>query len=194
MRSRRVWRCTPGYCSESVTATLGGPTQREQMHQYVREERGRLHTRTDRATDAVRDVLHRHAPESRATRSTLLAVHFKEAHRRRHNPFLSHAVEGLGWLLVNLLPKPLIIDAQDFDPARHSSPWRKQDENAKAQQLLAAKKGIRNALAEIPLSYGRLIAVTDVLNARQVQSIRGGAWTPEKVRKLTRRIATSSMI
>ena len=175
--------------------------QRERVRQYVREERGQLideiafmDTRTDRATDAVRDVLHRHAPELRATHPTLLAVHFKEMHHWRHNPFLSHAVEELGLLLVNLSPDPLMIDGQDFDPARHFSTWRKQDESAKARLRLAAEEGIRNALVEIPVGQGRWITVSNLLNARQVRTIRGGAWTPENVRKLAHRIATCSMV
>ena len=61
-----------------------------------------------------------------------------------------------------------------------------------ARLRLDAHEGLRVALAEVPDGNGRWQAVAEVLNGRSIQTIRGGMWTAENVRKLARRLDTAS--
>ncbi len=169
--------------------------QRERVQGWVRERRGTLlgevafmDTRTDRATDAVRDVLRRAAPAYSGKGATLLAVQFHEVHHWRHNPFLHHAAAELGLEMMPLSPDPLTIDGQVFDPARHFAAWRTRDGSAMARLRLDAHEGLQAALAEVPDGTGRWKAVAGLLNGRGVRTIRGGSWTAENVRKLAGRL------
>lgn len=90
--------------------------QRERVRGWVREQGGTLlgevafmDTRTDRATDAVRDVLRRAAAAYAGKGATLLAVQFHEVHHWQHNPFLHEAAGELGLEVVGLSPDPLTI-------------------------------------------------------------------------------------
>ena len=169
--------------------------QRERVRGWVRERRGTLlgevafmDTRTDRATNAVRDVLRRAAPAYAGKGATLLAVRFEEVHHWRHNPFLHQAAEELGLEVMPLSPDPLIIDGQVFDPAQHFATWRKDDGTAMARLRLDAHEGLQAALAEVPDGTGRWQAIAGLLNGRGIHTIRGGSWTAENVRKLAGRL------
>ena len=114
--------------------------QRERVRGWVREQGGTLlgevafmDTRTDRATDAVRDVLRRAAPAYAGKDATLLAVHFHEVHHWRHNPALHAAAKELGLEVMPLSPDSLIIGGEVFDPARHFAAWRTEDGSAMAR-------------------------------------------------------------
>lgn len=170
--------------------------QRERVQRYVKAEAGKLideiafmETRTDRATDAVRDVLLRHAPALHTTRPTLLTVRFDAAQHWRPNPFIQHAADELGLRLMSLPPDAVVIDGQVFDPARHFAAWRRRDESAMARLRLAAEEGLRSALAATAAGSGRWSVVAEMLNADGTKTIRGGRWTPENVRKLASRIS-----
>ncbi len=169
--------------------------QRERVRGWVHKDGGTLlgevafmDTRTDRATDAVRDVLRRAAPAYAGKGATLLAVQFHEVHHWRHNPFLHGAAEELGLEVMPLSPDPLTIDGQVFDPARHFAGWRKNDGSAMARLRLDAHEGLQAALAEAPDGDGRWQAVAGLLNGRGIRTIRGGTWTAENVRKLAGRL------
>ncbi len=169
--------------------------QRERVRGWVREHRGELlgevafmDTRTDRATDAVRDVLRRAAPAYAGMGATLLAVQFHEIHQWRRNPFLYEAAEELGLEVIGLSPNPLTIDGQVFDPARHFTSWRKEDDSAMARLRLHAHEGLQAALAEVPDGNGRWQAIAGLLNGRGVRTIRGGPWTATNIRKLAGRL------
>ncbi len=168
--------------------------QRERVRGWVREQGGTLlgevafmDTRTDRATDAVRDVLRRAAPTYAGKGATLLAVRFHEVHHWRHIPFLHDAAEELGLKVIGLSPDPLTIDGEVFDPAQHFAAWRTKDGSAMARLRLEAHVGLQAALAEVPDENGRWQAVADLLNRRGVRTIRGGSWTAENVRKFAGR-------
>ena len=169
--------------------------QRERVRGWVREQGGTLlgevafmDTRTDRATDAVRDVLRRTAPAYAGKDATLLAVHFHEVQYWRHNPFLHEAAEELGLEVVGLSPDPLTIGDEVFDPARHFAAWRTEDGSAMARLRLEAHVGLQGALTEVPDGNGRWQAVAGLLNGRGIRTIRGGNWTAENVRKLAGRL------
>ena len=169
--------------------------QRERVRGWVREQGGTLlgeiafmDTRTDRATDAVRDVLRRAAPAYAGKGATLLAVQFHEVHYWRHNPFLHEAAGELGLEVIGLSPDPLTIGGEVFDPARHFAAWRKADGSAMARLRLDAHEGLQAALDEVPDGNGRWQAVAGLLNGRGVRTIRGGSWTADNVRKLARRL------
>ena len=169
--------------------------QRERVRGWVREQGGALlgevafmDTRTDRATDAVRDVLRRAVPAYADKDATLLAVRFHEVHHWRHNPFLHAAAEELGLAVIGLSPDPLTIGGQVFDPARHFAAWRTEDGSAMARLRLEAHVGLQAALAEAPDGTGRWHAVAGLLNGRGVRTIQGGSWTAENVRKLAGRM------
>ena len=171
--------------------------QRERVRGWVRDEGGALlgevafmDTRTDRATDAVRDVLRRAAPAYAGKGATLVAVQFHEVHHWRHNPFLHEAAGELGLDVMPLSPDPLTIEGKVFDPARHFAAWRTEDGSAMARLRLDAHVGLQAALAEVPDGNGRWKAVAGLLNGRGVQTIRGGAWTAENVRKLAERLGS----
>ncbi len=173
--------------------------QRERVRRHVDAERGALvdeiafmDTRTDRATDAVRDVLRRHAEALRARSPTLLTIGFDQAHHWRPNPFIQRAADELGLSLLRLPPDPVLIDNQVFDPARHFAAWRKRDESTMARLRLAAEEDLRTALAATPAGPRRWIAIADRLNAQGTRTIRGGTWTPEAVRKLAGRVGAST--
>ena len=169
--------------------------QRERVRGWVREQGGTLlgevafmDTRTDRATDAVRDVLRRAAPAYAGKSATLLAVHFHEVHHWRHNPALHDAAQELGLEVIGLSPDSLTIGGEVFDPARHFAAWRTEDGSAMARLRRHAHEGLQAALAEVPDGNGRWQAVADLLNGRGVRTIRGGSWTAENVRKLAGRL------
>ena len=173
--------------------------QRERVRGWVRDQSGALlgevafmDTRTDRATDAVRDVLRRAAPAYAGTGATLVAVRFDEVHHWRHNPFLPAAAEELGLAVMPLSPDPLTISGQVFDPARHFAAWRREDGRAMARLRLDAHAGLQAALAEVPDGDGRWQAMAGVLNGRGVRTIRGGTWSAENVRKLAGRLGLAS--
>lgn len=76
--------------------------QRERVRRHVQDDGGDLlaeisfmNTRTDRATDAVRDVLHRHAPAFLVVSPTVLTVRFEDNSHWRLNPFVHHAASKL---------------------------------------------------------------------------------------------------
>ena len=167
--------------------------QRECVRRYVRDEGGELaaeiafmETRTDRATDAVRDVLRRKAP-TRLGALTLLAVAFEENHHWRPNPFLKIAADELGLQLIRLSPDPITLDGELFDPARHFATWRDQDVRAMEQLRLAAQEGMQAARGEVPDGAGRWAKIATLLNSRGVKTVRGGQWTAENVRKFVQR-------
>lgn len=169
--------------------------QRERVRRYVRADAGRLigeiafmDTRTDRATEAVEDVLRREMPAYAGTKVTLLTVAFQEVHHWRPNPFMHQVADELGLSLVGLPPDPLTIDGQVFDPARHFAAWRKQDASAMTQLRLEAQEALQAALLEVPAGDGRWQIVAKLLNDRGVKTIRGGSWTRENVRKLSGRL------
>jgi hypothetical protein len=169
--------------------------QRERVRGWVRDQGGSLlgelafmDTRTDRATDAVRDALRRAAPAYAGTGATLLAVQFHEAHHWRRNPFLHEAAAELGLQVIGLSPDPITIGGQRFDPARHFAQWRTADGAATARLRLGAHEGLRAALAEVPAGDGRWHAMADLLNGRGIRTVQGGTWTAENVRKLVSRL------
>ena len=169
--------------------------QRERVRNHVRADAGRLvgevafmDTRTDRATEAVEDVLRRKMPAYAGMRVILLSVAFQEVHHWRPNPFIHRVAGELGLPLIGLPPDPLMIDGQVFDPARHFAAWRKQDASAMTQLRLEAQEALQAALLEVPAGDGRWHIVAGLLNDRAVRTIRGGRWTPENVRKLTGRL------
>lgn len=169
--------------------------QRERVRCWVHEDGGTLlgevafmDTRTDRATDAVREVLRRAPPAYAGMSATLLAVQFHESHHWRHNPFLYEAAQELGLEVIGLSPDPIAIDGQVFDPARHFAAWRKEDGSAMTQLRLDAHEGLQAALAEVPDGNGRWQAIAGLLNGRGVRTIRGGTWTATNVRKLVGRL------
>ena len=173
--------------------------QRRRAQQHVGEQGGRMageiafmDTRPDRATDAVRDVLRRHAPalapSLAAARPTLLTVRFDQAQRWRPNPFIRQVAEELGLPLLDLPPDPVVIDGAVFDPARHFGAWRRRDESAMARLRLEAAEGLRAALDLVPEGPGRWQAIAGRLNDAGTRTIRGGGWTAENVRKLTVRM------
>ena len=169
--------------------------QRERVRGWVRKRGGTLlgevafmDTRTDRATNAVRDVLRRAAPAYAGQGATLVAVQFHEIHHWRHNPFLHEAAQELGLEVIGLSPDPLIIDDEVFDPAQHFAAWRTEDGSAMARLRLAAHEGLQAALAEIPDGNGRWQAIAGLLNGRVVRTIQGGSWTAENVRKFAKRL------
>ena len=169
--------------------------QRERVRSWVRDEGGTLlgevafiDTRTDRATDAVRDLLRRVAPAYAGKGATLVAVHFHEVHHWRRNPFLHEAAEELGLEVVGLSPDPLTIGGEVFDPARHFAAWRTEDGSAMARLRQQAHVGLQATLAEVPDGTGRWQAVAGLLNGRGVRTIRGGSWTADNVRKLAGRL------
>ena len=169
--------------------------QRERVRGWVRGRGGTLlgeiafmDTRTDRATDAVRDVLRRAAPAYAGKGATLLAVQFHEVQHWRRNPFLYEAAHELGLEVIGLSPDPLTINGQEFDPAQHFAAWRTEDGSVMARLRLDARDGLRAALAEVPDGNGRWQAVAGLLNGRGIQTIQGGTWTAENVRKLAGRL------
>ena len=147
-----------------------------------------MDTRTDRATDAVRDVLRRAAPAYAGKGATLLTVRFDEVNHWRHNPFLLDAAQELGLEVIGLSPDPLTIGGEVFDPARHFAAWRTEDASTMARLRLDAHVGLQAALAEVPDGTGRWQVVAHMLNGRGVRTIRGGGWTAENVRKLAGRL------
>ena len=170
--------------------------QRERVRRYIQVNGGRLiaeipfmDTRTDRATEAVRDVLQRHAPAFLAAKPALLTVRFEETGHWRPNPFVHSAASELGLELIGLPPEPLLIDGKIFDPACHFATWRKRDATAMARLRLNADDALSMALAATPPGEGRWQGIADALNARDVRTIRGGAWTAENVRKRAGRLA-----
>lgn len=173
--------------------------QRVRVRRYVDEAGGKLvaeiafmDTRTDRATEAVRDVLRRNQAGLTAARPTLLAVRFDDPGQWRPNPFLDRAAADLGLDLIGLPPDPLVIDGETFDPARHFAAWRKCDGAAMAGLRYAAEAALTAVLTEIPAGNGRWAAVAALLNGRDVRTIRGGHWTAENARKLAGRRASES--
>lgn len=169
--------------------------QRERVRGWVRGHGGTLlgevafmDTRTDRATDAVRDVLRRAVLAYAGQGATLVAVQFHEVHHWRHNPFLHEAAEELGLEVIGLSPDPLTIGGEVFDPARHFAAWRAEDGSAMARLRLDAHQGLQAALAEVPDGNGRWQAIAGLLNGRGVRTIRCGRWTAENVRKLAGRM------
>ena len=170
--------------------------QRERVRRHVQDDGGDLiaeiafmDTRTDRATDAVRDVLHRHAPTFPIASPTVLTVRFEDNSHWRPNPFIHHAASELGLDLIGLSPDPLLIDGHIFDPARHFATWRRRDATAMARLRLNADEALSAALATTPPGEGRWQTIANSLNAQHVRSIRGGAWTPENVRERAGRLA-----
>lgn len=147
-----------------------------------------MDVRTDRATDAVKDVLAREAQAYARTCVALLAVRFADVHHWRRSRFLHEAAHDLGFDLVPLGPTPILIDDELFDPIRHFSEWRKRDEGAMLWLRAEAEEGLRAALAAAPESEGRWRIVADTLNGRGVRTIRGGKWTAENARKLAGRL------
>lgn len=136
--------------------------QHERVRGWVREHGGTLlgevafmDARTDRATDAVREVLRRAAPAYAGEDATLLAVQFHEMHRWRSNPFLYEAAQELGMAVIGLPPDLTTIGADVFDPARHFTAWRKENGSAMARLHLDAHEGLKAALAEVPDGNGR---------------------------------------
>ncbi len=167
--------------------------QRECVRRHVREEGGELvaeiafmETRTDRATDAVREVLRRKGP-AHQTGITLLAVAFEENGGWRPNPLMQTAADELGLRLIRLSPDPITIDDEVFDPARHFARWRDQDIRAMEQLRLAAQDGMQAALAQVPNGAGRWARIATLLNGLGIKTVRGGRWTPENVRKFVQR-------
>lgn len=165
--------------------------QRERVHHHVEDDGGDLiaeiafmDTRTDRATDAVRDVLHRHAPAFLIASPKVLNVRFEDNSHWRPNPFVHRAASELGLDLIGLPPDPLLINGHIFDPARHFAIWRKRDATAIARLRFNADEALSAALAATPLGEGRWQTIAKSLNAQHVRTIRGGAWTPENVRKV----------
>ena len=169
--------------------------QRERVRRWVCEQGGTLlgevafmDTRTDRATDAVRDVLHRALPAYAGQGATLLAVRFDEDHLWRTNPFLYEAARELGLEVIPLSPDTLTIDGKSFNPARHFATRREEDGRAMARLRQDAHEGLQAALAEVPDGNGRWQTIAGLLNERGIRTIQGSTWTTDNVRKLTRRL------
>lgn len=169
--------------------------QREVIRRWVAEEKGELigevafmDTRTDRATEAVRDVLERRVPTEARRGASLVAVEFSNDHNWRPNPFLWRAARTLGMRLERLPPDPILIGGKLFHPARHFAEWRKRDRSVMTRLRLEAYAGLRTSLSEVPDGEGRWRQVADALNGRGTRTVRGGTWTAENVRKLAGRL------
>ena len=113
------FRDLPSDANAGAAASRTIRYQRERVRGWVREQGGTLlgevafmDTRTDRTTDAARDVLRRVTPTYAGKGATQLAVHFHEVHHWRHNPFLHEAAEELGIEVIGLSPDPLTIGAR----------------------------------------------------------------------------------
>lgn len=125
------FRSLPSDVDAAAAASRTIHYQRERVRGYVRQQSGTLlgelafmDTRTDRATDAVRDVLRRAMPAYAGHSATMLAVRFEDHHFWRNNPFLHEAAQELGLPLLGLSPDPLTIGGKKFNPTRHFAAWR----------------------------------------------------------------------
>ena len=168
--------------------------QRRRVQRYVDEERGELieeiafmDVRTDRATEVVEAELRRRVTRY-AGAATLVSVAFDLHHRWRHNPYLHAAVDAIGIRSMTLTPDPIELDGQLFDPIVHFARWRGRDAEAKERLRYEANAGLLQALHEIPARRGRWAEIAALLNARNVRSIHGKAWSAEGVRKHTTRL------
>ena len=143
----------------------------------------------DRATDAVRSTLRKHA-EKFARSATLIHVRFSEMDHWRPNQHLLEEARTLGFDTLPLPPDPIEIDGVQFDPIRHFKQWRERDQTMKARLQAQASAGLRAALDAVLPGAGRWRAIADRLNADRIRTVRGAAWTPEAVRKAAGNIET----
>jgi hypothetical protein len=160
---------------------------------FVRDQRGTMlaeiafcDVRHDRATDAVRSTLRKHAA-AHAGRATLLYVRFNEIDHWRPNIHLVHEAERLGLTSLPLSPDALLIDGVLFDPARHFREWRERDRTMKGRLDVNAAAALRVALDAVKEGPGRWQTIAARLNADGVRTVRGGWWTAEGVRKAAAR-------
>lgn len=170
--------------------------QRERVRRHLRDNGGQLvdeiafmDVRPDRATETVRDVLQRKASGHAHAGVTLVTVAFEQAAHWRPNHFLEDAAQTLGLVLLRLPPDPVTIDNKVFDPARHFSAWRRQDESAMTRLKMTAREAISVAMADVSNGAGGWRQIADRLNDGGVKTIRGHAWTAENARKLAGRMA-----
>ena len=77
-----------------------GERRAAQLCRCLLDVAGELGWLTDRATDAVRDVLWRATPVYAGSATSLLTVAFDEAQHWRPNPFMQLAARELGLELI----------------------------------------------------------------------------------------------
>jgi hypothetical protein len=170
--------------------------QRERVQRYVAEVKGRLVSEIpfidmqhDRATEAVRSTLRKHAAAC-AGSATLLYVRFSEVDHWRRNVHLLGEAASLGFEVLPLPPDPVVIDGVPFDPIRHFTDWRERDRLMKTRLEAEATAGLRVALEAVPDAPGRWRAIAERLNSDGIRTVRGALWTAEGVRKAAGRNAS----
>jgi hypothetical protein len=168
------------------------------IRRYVMEDKGTLvdeiafiDVQPDHATDMVQNELRKKAEEY-AGRATMLYVRFEEMSHWRHNGYLLKTAREIGLRVLPLPPDPIPIDGRRFDPIEHFKEWRKRDGTTRAKLKLAAREGLRAALATVPEGNGRWKTIADQLNAAEIPTSGGKPWTAENVRKHAKQLDPTS--
>lgn len=168
--------------------------QLEQVRKYVAMHGGRLvrevvflELQPDRSSDAVGEVLDKVEELHGDARAELAYVDFAaRLHWRRH-AYLKQYMESRGIRGFPVLPEEIRINGKPFDPIKHFDESRRK-QNAKAASIrIACFEELTSLAQALHGRDGDYQRISEELNARAVQNIRGRSWTAEMVRKAMKR-------
>lgn len=178
--------------------------QRTLVRRFVDWENGRLahevvamEVSPDRGTAAIAGDVARADQLCHEAGATLAHVDFHRNGGWRPHAILAEALATLrrsGVPTIGLDAEEILLDGQRFDPAEHFSMWRTRDAEERARRRQGVPAALTAALAEALEGRGRWKAVAEMLNARKVPTLGGGAtWTPDNVRKAARALRSGAV-
>jgi len=163
--------------------------QRERVRRWVKDEGGHLvheevflELAPDRGSEHIRPTVDRLLKRCRAEAAKLVLVEFWDAYGwRRHGP-LAEQIEANTDICVLLDPVSLTTDAGTFDPVEHFRVWR-EVEGAHAAGKADRKLELAHAIAQRQEEKLSLRDLAQALNADELTTPTGKAWTAESLRK-----------
>lgn len=178
----------PKDAGEAAKASRTIRYQVERVRRWVKDEKGVLlrevvfmETRPDRGTKAIQSEIAKLLAEAQKKAAEVVLVDFAQAFGwRPHGPLFDMIGKAQNCAL--LPPEPALIDGKWWNPIEHFRAWREVD--YAHQRVKEDLKGAALfAMARLKADGASYAAIAAQLNAMEMKTVNGRAWTGENVRK-----------
>lgn len=163
--------------------------QRELVSRWVKSEKSELvaeraflELAPDRGTPEGASAVDAAIALGRAEGAELVLVDFAKAFGWRPHPALRDRLKASGQPFMMLLPEPVELDGEHFDPVTHFRTW---DETWRAYRSskIARKGAIQAALGAIATEGLADEEIASILNKEGITTVTGKSWNKDSLRK-----------
>ena len=168
--------------------------QLEAVRRYVRDDKGELLGETafmelapDRGSEEIHAPLNEIIARCKTHDATLIYVDFAEYYNWRPHTFMMSRIAESKIATLPLLPDPMMIDGQCFDPVLHFRSWQVRHETDAAELRRQARDEVAVVMTALAGRRGGYQAAAEILNERGIPTATGRPWTADGVRKTHKR-------